>query len=197
MNETKKAYAKLRAAYTEFKAAWEKEGVEDTEEANDLCEDTDFLDCLGDLDRGMLGVGERLSETVTSLRYKQTMSFPTLAEFLALRDPTDSPPRKNTTPLAGEDWLWLYDRAKKTFEAFGDDGPLPGTQVTCYWAGHGGGPGTVRTFDGVFDRDPRFFKVFRMERGEKRFSLVERTQWWFHLYVGELPWRGPESIPWL
>jgi hypothetical protein len=54
-------------------------------------------------------------------------------------------------------WLQWYKVAKASYEKWGPEGPPVGTKVITLRAGFGGPALIVRTFKGIFDRDPRFF----------------------------------------
>lgn len=129
--------------------------------------------------------------------------FMDLRSFLLLKDPYSSicgselrPAHRNDMLdyrriCKAEDLIERYDIAKASWELYGSDGPPIGVKVKMLFAGHGGGPGVIRRFEGTFQLDPRFFAVSRMrERNHsipdddcKDLSLVEKCQWWLHMQV--------------
>lgn len=119
-----------------------------------------------------------------------------MKEFLSLREFMLLPNDHRICRLEAPHWLWFYDRAKASWEQFGDDGPPLGSIVTTLFAGHGGGPGCVRRFDGCCQRDDRYFALSREGDGT---SLVERPTWWHEIVPGNianLHWTDPKAIPW-
>lgn len=113
--------------------------------------------------------------------------FISLEEFLVLSD-IDRPFEKS---LTGSQWIWLYNRAKKSFEMYGKSGPPINSEITTLFNGHGGNGGNVRTLT-HYD-DPLWFVLIRPDGR----SLVRKETWWREIVPGKLPFRGPESIPWL
>ena len=107
---------------------------------------------------------------------------------------SDDLDRAYTTSLSAKDWLWLYDRSKKSYLQYGAEGPPVGSTVTTLFAGHGGGPGSIRRFEDI--HDDRWFYLSNRESNGRGISLVFRDQWWREIAPGTLPWRGPESVPW-
>lgn len=118
-------------------------------------------------------------------------AFPSLEQFLALRDPVDPHGRSafsNAMPHFG--WrkglhafqvaLKVYEQAKASWETYGDGGPPVGTIVQMLESGHSGTAGVTREFDGVFERDARFFQV---KTADGDVSIVCRENWWIHMRV--------------
>lgn len=143
-------------------------------------------------------------------------TFPTLREFMLLRESYDGanprPLLRNDLLLTGHGDPWVikdggyktyaadivlrYDIAKASWEKWGDECfTMTGIPVLMLWAGHGGGVGVVRVFDGLYEEDERFFAVSRLEennkgRLEKSVSLVDRKTWWAHMQaVADSGWR--------
>lgn len=122
-------------------------------------------------------------------------TFPTLEQFLQLRDPYDrygcSAFPKATGMLGWRKGLHpfeiaykVYLQAKASWETYGDAGPPVGTIVQMLASGHGGPAGVIRAFDGVYERDPRFFQVSTSGGGYySGVSSVSREHWWIHLRV--------------
>jgi hypothetical protein len=119
-----------------------------------------------------------------------------LEEFLLLPD-NYYEDREFSKYLLGRDWLWLYNSAKASYEQYGEDGPSVGSKVTTLFAGHGGGPGAIRTFDGVYPEDERYLLIYYNDFVhsassiiEKKNSLVCRKYWWREIlpYESEIPW---------
>lgn len=86
--------------------------------------------------------------------------------------------------LTAENWPKLYDLCKASFETYGDEGPAIGSKVMTLVAGHGGGPGCIRTFGGPFEEDKFYFYLSRRDEhlGEQK-SLVLRSHWWTEFIV--------------
>ena len=112
--------------------------------------------------------------------------FMSLRDFLLLKDPFDREPKRSAFRY-GDQIAWRrfapfesavlhYDIAKESWDKFGPEGPPVGTKVQTLISGHCGGSGALRTFAGVFERDPRFF-VLEREGGT---SIVERDIWFIH-----------------
>jgi hypothetical protein len=124
-------------------------------------------------------------------KLKTEMSkFMTLREFLLLKDPLDSEPKRsifrNDLPFrniysAQEQSVMWYDIAKTSWDLYGAEGPPIGCNVEMLQAGHGGDAGVIRTFEGVYDDN--FFSVSRMENGKKEISLVYRKTWFVSMRV--------------
>ena len=140
-------------------------------------------------------------------------SFPSLREFLMLRDPYDREPKRSFISHFQLDgfhdpagYVAYYDIAKASWERYGDEGPPFGTKVITLMPGHGGGTGSIRTLKGVDASDERFFALSFMEKDphgilpdRERISLAERVCWWaiFEVYdPGKHTWRwDPHRFP--
>lgn len=121
--------------------------------------------------------------------------FMGLREFLLLKYTIDTyPPRPvyNGELLPSKDWrdfggdlVRRYDYAKASWEKYGEEGPPIGSKVMTLQGGHGGGVWVQRIFEGIYDRDSRFFSISRIENGQKQISIVERDVWWAIIMVVE------------
>ena len=108
--------------------------------------------------------------------------FPSLRDFLLMKDPTHSYKMSAHRDYRhAENFVELYDIAKASWEKFGDDGPPIGSKVETLTAGHGGGEGLIRTFEGICQYDKRFFNLSRVEGDRKILSSVMRTYWWIEI----------------
>src|SRR5271170_62605 len=89
--------------------------------------------------------------------------FMDLRTFMLLGDlPGDN--RPFSVYMTGPDWLKLYDCAKASWDQYGDQGPPIGSKVESLRAGHGNfRSGAIRTFEGIYDLDSRFFTISRQE----------------------------------
>lgn len=82
-----------------------------------------------------------------------------------------------------EDGVIRYDIAQTSWKKFGAAGPPAGTIVEMLHSGHGGGVGALRTMEGIWEGDDRYFNVSRMTKRsqyceiEKEVSLVDRKTW--------------------
>lgn len=120
-------------------------------------------------------------------------TFISLEQFLLLRDPTDREPKRAIGHLTrgtiftsgwdlGVEIVERYRLAQASFKLFGEEGPKVGTRVIALVAGHGGDAGVVRTFNGIYEPDPRFFAIEQTDS----VSLVVRGCWWAQI--------APESL---
>lgn len=107
-------------------------------------------------------------------------TFISLEEFL--RQPGD-------LRLLSADWLWYYNRAKKSFDQYGEQGPPIGSAVTTLVNGHCGSIGSIRKFEGAYEADVRYFCINKYECDLP--SLVYRNSWWMEITPGIV-----RSIPW-
>lgn len=115
-----------------------------------------------------------------------TKEFMSLREFLLLLDPMYPPDRKRSifrSWVEPEKMVEWYDKAKASWEVYGDAGPFIGDKVEMFQAGHGGREGVVRTFEGEDPEDSRMFCVSRMENGTKKISLVPKQFWFVDMQV--------------
>lgn len=116
--------------------------------------------------------------------------FPSLRKFLLLKDGTFPISRSiHRDPFCAEDFVKLYDIAKASWEKYGDNGPPVGVNVEMLTAGHGGGAGVIRKFEGEHPRHREYFCVSREEiyfdMIEKKLSLVDKPFWWCAMRVVE------------
>lgn len=112
--------------------------------------------------------------------------FISLDEFLNLPEQSYLPGRSFYHNRTGRDWSAWYKRAKQSYDQYGNEGPPIDSLVQTLVAGHGGAPGIVRKFGGVYELDSRFFFIYREAEGiqysiEK--SLVDRLYWWRDIFV--------------
>lgn len=108
--------------------------------------------------------------------------FPSLREFLLLRDPFDT---NNTahrfTDIDPAKFVAYYDTCKTSWEKYGDEGPPVGSLVRALVSGCGGGDGVLRIFTGVWASGHRWFELTRKDGS--RPSLVTREHWWLTFEV--------------
>jgi len=124
-------------------------------------------------------------------------TFLTLREFLSLKrvgrewesaisqDPFPRSRRDGYHTFA-DDLLERYDVARASWERFGDAGPPAESTVQTLREGFGGSVGEYRIFCGVYEPDPRFFKITRMDPKGCNVvcdSLVSIVHWWLDIRV--------------
>ncbi len=124
--------------------------------------------------------------------------FYTLREFMLLTDPTDQYERSIHRVIRGPvEMIEYYETAKASYEKYGSKGIPFGSKVVTLVPGHGGHEGARRTLKGIFDRDPRFLILTRLEPhnrfyGEggmdERESLVLRAHWWSEIRAWDDSW---------
>lgn len=118
--------------------------------------------------------------------------FPSLEEFLLMKDPTDrygrsihshdmlpEAWRRGLTPA--QDMVFRYRLAKKNWELCGDAGPPIGSKVITLRAGYGGGGGLIRVVSHL-NKDTRFLTLIEPKPVHERLSelgyLLSVHHWW-------------------
>jgi len=106
--------------------------------------------------------------------------FHTLRQFLLLQDETNRSIHR--TFYDAEDVIRRYDKAKESWNKYGDNPPF-GSKVSTLQAGCGGGEGegVLRTLAGIYPDDKRFFQLSRKDSS----SIIWREFWWTAFEVVE------------
>ncbi len=86
-----------------------------------------------------------------------------------------------------------YDIAKKSYEKYGDEGPifdfsLSNERITVITLmnGHGGDAGVKRTLGGIYQENANYFYLINesaVTENKGGISLVPRKNWFVHFYV--------------
>ena len=130
--------------------------------------------------------------------------FISLEEFLLIKEPSDkfnpifaaNPRSIHNIHASAEWWVLYYQKAKKSWETWGDKGPLPGTKVMTLRSGHGGNSGGIRTiaektetYNGIlYISLLRNEPIFGYDYGSRK-SLVELDYYWVHIGPPEDTWK--------
>lgn len=114
-------------------------------------------------------------------------NFLSLREFLLLEEPLSDIVKRSAFGMIEypQFFVELYDKAKRSWEKYGDVGPPIGSKVRMLKS-----PGRIKRFDGVYKYDDRFFQLSYKIRnwwGDDvvKTSISYRDQWWLEFEVVE------------
>jgi len=116
-------------------------------------------------------------------------AFLSLREFLLLEDKYDRSKFKRLMingHYKSRFFVELYDKAKKSWEKYGDDGPPVGSKVMTFFGGHGSSGPAVRILGKEYSYGEfNYFQLIRKERDYfdskndiERVSLADKWCWW-------------------